>query len=130
MATQLGSVSMYRTYDGTHDTVRLRVQVNIGATGAPTVVGRSDLIAVTRSGTGTYTATFPQMAAQATSLGSFHPRVVLSAAKTVGTCIVTALDLGAGTASFTTALTGGTAADPASGDILEIVIVGNFTGVP
>lgn len=128
MARALGDMPKLPTWDCSADTVRLRVQVNIGATGAPTVVGLGD-ITVTRGGTGSYTMTFPPMAAQAVSLGSVKGYVVLSAAKTVSKVIVTALNLTAGTASFTTALTSGTAADPANGDILQLEVLGNSSGV-
>jgi len=118
----------FPAWSNVRDMVFLRVQVNIGASGAPTVVGTGD-VTFTRSSAGVYTMTFPPMPAQSLSLGSVRGRVALSAAKTVGNVIITALDLAAGTAGFTTAITAGTAADPANGDILEFEISGNCSGV-
>jgi len=128
MSAVLGSMQKFPGWHNVRDWTCIHVQVNIGATGAPTVVGTGE-VTVTRSGTGTYTMTFPPMPAQSLSLGSVRGRVVLSAAKTVGNVIMTALDLAAGTAGFTTAITAGTAADPANGDILGLEIMGNGSGV-
>lgn len=129
MPDPIGGVSQYFPSLSTiREKLNVECQVNIGATGAPTVVGTTQ-ITVTRTGTGTYTMTFPPMSAQATSLGKVRGHVVLSAAKTVGNVIITALDLAAGTAGFTTAITAGTAADPANGDILSLEVSGSRVGI-
>jgi hypothetical protein len=129
MAKPFGEMQYYPALTHPREVLHILVQVNIGATGAPTVVGTSE-VTVTRAGAGSYTMTFPAMADQATSLGYVRGDIVKSAAKTVGNVIPTALDLAAGTASFTTAITAGTAADPANGDILALEIIGNRSGVP
>jgi hypothetical protein len=56
--------------------------------------------------------------------------VLVSAAKTVSKVIITAYDPTTGVFAFTTALTGGTAADPANGDILWFKLEGSTGGKP
>lgn len=124
-----GNKGGYPTRSTFKETLRERVIVNIGAAGAPTLVaGAPQDWSFTRTGVGTYTMTFPGGMTQALHVPVLRGEVQLSAAKTVSKVIFTALDLSAGTASFTTALTSGTAADPASGDILTFSLEGSPYG--
>lgn len=72
-------------------------------------------IAVTRTGVGTYTMTYP---AGAKCIIKF---TVLSVALTVDSCVLTAKSATAGTAGFTLTK-GGTATEPLTGDHLDIEI--------
>ena len=128
MASPFGAIQYFGQECNVRELMKILVQVNIGASGAATVVGTNEFTCV-KNTTGVYDCTFPIMAAQATSLGFLKVGVVKSAAKTVSKAIVTALDLSAGTATFTTALTAGTAAEPANGDILWIELIGNRSGI-
>jgi len=122
MSGTAGDVPVYRGFFGTPDTFRLKAIVDIGSTGAPTVTYSHGTWTVTRTGTGTYTGTMPIAGAQSTSMATLNGRVTLSAAKTVGNVIMTAVSHTAGTFGFTTAISAGTAADPASGDQLELTL--------
>ena len=128
MADPFGSLQHFSARSNQREAVKLLVQVNIGASGAATVVGTNQ-ITCAKNTTGIYDCTFPVMTAQATSLGFLKAGVVKSAAKTVTKAIVTALDLSAGTATFTTAASAGTAAEPANGDILWIEVHGDRSGI-
>jgi hypothetical protein len=128
MPNPLGALQTFPARNTSRELWKILVQVNIGASGAATVVGTAEVTCV-KNTTGIYDCTFPPMPAQATSLGFLKGGVVKSAAKTVSKIIVTAIDLAAGTATFTTALTAGTAAEPASGDILWLEFIGNPTGI-
>jgi hypothetical protein len=109
--------------------------VAIGATGAPTVSQNGSTaagpITLTRTGVGTYTGTFPPMAASATSLAHMEARVALSAAATVAQCLITAFNPVAGTFGFTVALNAaGTAVEAANGDALVLKVYGGgLTGI-
>lgn len=128
MSGTLGDGPNYTTRSNTIDEVRSKCIVNIGATGAPTVLtGRSEWT-FTRTGAGTYTATFPTNRAQANSGATLLAWVQLSAAKTVADIIITAIDFAAGTMSFTTALSGSLAADPANGDQLAFELTAGIAG--
>lgn len=128
MSGTLGDGANYTVRSNCMDTVRSKCILNIGATGAPTVLtGRSEWT-FTRTGTGTYTATFPTSRAQANSGATLLAWVQLSAAKTVADIIITAIDFTAGTMSFTTALSGSTAADPANGDQLAFMLDAGIAG--
>jgi len=121
-----GSATVCR--HSTPDHVSTKCIVNIGATGAPTVLtGRTEWT-FTRTGIGTYTGTMPKSRSQATSGTTLRGWVQLSAAKTVGNVIFTAVDFTAGTFGFTTAITAGTAADPANGDQLAFLLDGGIAG--
>lgn len=112
----------------TPDHVSTKCIVNIGATGAPTVLtGRSEWT-FTRTGTGAYTGTMPKSRSQATSGVTLRGWVTLSAAKTIGNVIITAVDYAAGTFGFTTAITAGTAADGANGDQIAFILDGGIAG--
>jgi len=106
--------------------------VAIGASGAPTVSqngGGTGPITLTRTGAGTYTGTFPIMAASTTSIAYVEVGVALSAAITVAKAVVTAFSPTAGTFGFTVSLnTAGTAVDPANGDALFVRVYGAHTG--
>lgn len=128
MANPLGALQRFPLWGASRELVKVLVHVNIGASGAATVVGSAEVTCV-KNTTGIYDVTFPPMPAQATSLGFMKGGVAKSAAKTVSKIIVTALDLSAGTATFTSALTAGTAAEPASGDILWLEFHGNPSGI-
>lgn len=128
MSGTLGDGSNSPMKSCTPDLVSSKCIVNIGATGAPTVLaGRSEWT-FTRTGTGTYTATMPTNRAQANSMAHLRGHVQLSAAKTVGNVIITAVDFAAGTFGFTTAITAGTAADPANGDQLVFELEAGIAG--
>lgn len=128
MSGTLGDGANYTVRANTIDTVISKCIVNIGATGAPTVlVGRSEWT-FTRTGVGTYTATMPTNRAQANSSATLAAWVQLSAAKTVANVFITAIDFVAGTFGFTTALGAGTAADPANGDQLVFELDAGIAG--
>lgn len=99
--------------------VALHAIVNIGATGAPTVAKSPDAkFNCTRTSTGLYALTFPP------GKNAWVHVSLLSAANTVVSWNLSALDANAGTASFRT-LAGTNAAavtDPANGDKLLIQI--------
>ncbi len=106
--------------------------VAIGATGAPTVSqngGGTGPITLTRTGVGTYTGTFPIVAASTTSIAYVEARVALSAAITVSQCTITAFAPTSGTFGFTVAKdAAGTAVEAANGDALIIRVWGAHTG--
>lgn len=128
MPSPFGAIQFFPAQAAARELVKILVQVNIGASGAATVVGSTEVTCV-KNTTGIYDCTFPVMQPQANSLGFLKAGVVKSAAKTVTKAIVTALDLSAGTATFTTAASAGTAAEPANGDILWIEIIGSRAGI-
>lgn len=127
MAKQLGDVQKWPLFGAYRDQVIYPVIVNIGATGAPTLVGGADWTIV-RNSAGNYSVTFPPTVAQATSLTRLKGGIVKSAASTVTKIVVTAFSETAGTATFVTALTSATAVDPANGDILWLELVGGSAG--
>jgi hypothetical protein len=94
-----------------------RCNVNIGATGAPTLVGPLGW-SFTRTGVGTYDGTCPAVPAQAKSFPVLRGGILVSAAKTVTKVIITAYSPTAGTFSFTLVQSAATAAEAANGDIL------------
>lgn len=114
-------------------TIKFLAYVAIGATGAPTVSQNGSTaagpITLTRTGVGTYTGTFPPMAASATSLCHGKVRVTLSPVPTVSQATMTAFSATAGTFGFTLALNAAaTAVEAASGDSLVIEIEGTLAG--
>lgn len=132
MARILGGIfgDALRTFvrNGNLDTLVRRAYIAIGATGAPTIT-TADGITVTRTGVGTYTGTFPLVAAvSATAIPTIRAWVVLSAVPTVSQCTITAFSPTAGTFGFTVALNAAaTGVEAANGDILGIEIVVNDT---
>lgn len=97
----------------------VRCTIDIGASGAPTVSGDSD-VSFTRTGAGTYTVSYPACAA-----ASILPSVGKSSTLTSVRC--SAKSATAGTATLVTLATA-TATDGANGDIIELVIVGQPFG--
>lgn len=97
----------------------VRCSVAIGAAGAPTVSGDSD-VSLTRTGAGTYTVSYPACAAV-----SILPSVGKSSTLTSVRC--SAKSATAGTATLETLATA-TATDGANGDVIELVIVGQPYG--
>jgi hypothetical protein len=93
----------------------------IGAAGVATVDSEhSDpKTTLARTGAGVYNATFPGAAR-----GFVDPKIIRSAASTVFTAVVTALDIAAGTATIRFNNAAGAATDPANGDIVGYVVVG------
>ena len=96
--------------------IEMFCKVPIGATGAVGTLVKDAPIDVTRDSTGVYSITFPKAADACVRVA------IVSPLSTVIHASVTATDGQAGTASFTTSPTGGTATDPASGDVLRIFI--------
>lgn len=96
----------------------MRAKVDIGATGAPTLDATKSTpgISITRADTGDYDIVFPGCHFAFVQIGIVSPLATVIAA------VVTAKDSAAGTASLLTVDAAGAAADPASGDDLEIVI--------
>lgn len=101
----------------------VRSSVAIGASGAvdSTVAGYDVArgITVTRTGTGTYSLVFP-----ACPRATVQVFVEKSAVPTVFDAVCTAKSPTAGTATFKTFNAAGTATDPASGDLIAVIIYG------
>jgi hypothetical protein len=93
--------------------------VDVGAAGAATPDGsKSDPgFTWTNAGAGLFTVTFPPSAR-----GVLVPLIVRSAAPTVFTAHVTALDITAGTATVRYNNAAGAATNPANGDIIGCII--------
>ena len=94
------------------------LELNIGATGAVgTQIFGPPGVTYTRTGVGTYTVVYPA------ALGvGLIPYVAKSAASTVVDCVVTAKNGPAGTATLVYGNAAGTATDPASGDIIGLLM--------
>lgn len=99
-----------------------RSVVNVGAAGAPTPDSDASDPGFTwaRTGAGVYNVTFP-----ACPRGDIIPKIVRSAASTVFTAVVTALDVRAGTATIRFNNAAGAATDPANGDIIGCQLEGS-----
>lgn len=108
-------------YDLNMTTVRNSVAIGAGGAVDPTVAGYDVArgVSVSRTGTGTYNLVFPQC--PRCTIVAF---VEKSAALTVVDVVFTAKSPTAGTATFKTVAAAGTAADPASGDLIAIMIFG------
>lgn len=107
---------------------QLTSSIAIGAAGAvdSTIAGYrvAPGVVVTNTGAGTFSVTFP-----ACPNATIKPFVEVSAAATVITAILTAKNPGAGTATLRTNNAAGAATNPASGDLIGLVIFGLPTGV-
>lgn len=130
MTTRFGDGNLTPVLDSKTGSVRRRVCVDIGGTGAPTVSGGDTNIGITRSTTGTYSITFPPCADRTLTAPILDAGIQVSAAPTVAACRISAIDFSAGTATLITFLaTPGTPVDPANGDKLWIEMVAGGMGV-
>jgi hypothetical protein len=124
MPKTLGDYDYYPAYSGQRDQARLHASVAIGASGAPTKSADSHSgIGITRSGAGTYSVTFPVCPVNC------QVRVWASKTATVAAVLQLTKVPTSGTATFETRVLTGplNVADPASGDILEIEIIGSWS---
>jgi hypothetical protein len=122
MAINVGDLGQY-PIRARRDSVLARALIDIGATGAPTVSGDQG-IAITRTGVGTYTGTFPACPTDTLSLPTLDIRVQKSAAVTVAGVVITALSMTLGTVSFQVYLnTAGTPVEAANGDRLVFELI-------
>jgi hypothetical protein len=96
--------------------VEMFVKIPIGGTGAVGTLVKDSEIDVVRDSAGQYTLTYPK--------GQDCVPVIatVSAAATIITCAPTAMDATAGTLTVVCRNAAGAATDPASGDILRIVL--------
>lgn len=90
-------------------------KTTIGASGAVSSTTGAPGVVIANTGTGTYSVTHPKAPAVAMAWS------LQSAAGTVKQLWFTASDNAAGTAAFTTGNGGGTATNPANGDIIMII---------
>ena len=125
----LGGPTSYPVKSQLRDSILIRCNVNIGATGAPTLISPPGWTIV-RNSAGNYSITFPAVPAQANSIPVLRGGILKSAASTVSKIVITAFSETAGTATFVTALTSATAVDPANGDILWLEFEATATKVP
>lgn len=120
--------------------VRLYARVNIGATGAPTLVTTTSssgnpsngIASISRSSAGKYVITFGAVGATQTNLDTYQ-RLVWAQANvinsTISTVVSTQISVEAVTTASAPAITiqclaaAGTAVDPNSGDVLLVEIV-------
>lgn len=129
MTIRHGDGNLTPARDSLTNTVRRRVHVDIGASGAATVFGDAN-ITVVKNTTGVYDVTFPPIADYTLTSPQLFVDVQKSAVPTVAGCVVTAVDFAAGTARFSTFLaTPGTPVQPASGDKLVLEITAGGYGV-
>lgn len=92
--------------------------INIGAAGAVSSLTDMPDCTAANGGTGVFSLTFPPAARGSIQL------TLESAAGTVKTVWLTARSMTAGTATIATGNGGGTATNPASGDIIHVKIIG------
>ena len=101
--------------------------INIGATGAPTLATDADPgFTIARNSAGNYSLTFPPYPAGGGA--RLVATIQQSAAGTVVTAAPTALDMAAGTATLITRNAAGAATDPANGDKLNVEVRGKTSG--
>jgi hypothetical protein len=107
----------------TADTVRLVMNVVIGAAGAVSTTLGDRGCSAALNGAGTYDLTFPKVpdSGQATSRTQVHI-TMQSPALTIASVVLTATDPAAGTATLKTLNAAGAAAAPASGDVISVQI--------
>lgn len=126
MSQAMADVSQRPIHCSELNTVIMTASVAIGGSGAvdPTQAGNRvpGQIVMTNTGTGTFSLTFP---ASPNCTIEVFPEV--SAAATVTEAILTAKSPTAGTATIRTSKAG-TAANPASGDLIGIIIYAQTTG--
>ena len=119
--------------------VRLYARVNIGATGAPTLVATSSsgnpsngIATVTRSSAGKYVFTFGSTSSTQTNLDTYQRILMVSANvlnSTISTVVSTQISVEAVTTASAPAVTvqclaaAGSAVDPNSGDVLLVEFV-------
>lgn len=111
--------TMRRDVKGPPGLYILTAEVNIGSTGAPTIAsGNGDPdITITRTGTGAYSLTFPK---SRRAVVQVIP--AMATPDDVAVVVDDDLDATAGTATFVHFSAAGSAADPANGDRLFIVL--------
>lgn len=119
MAQYAADVSDYPLLSGKRDRIVLSADQTIGAAGAVGAIVKDDpgITVAKAGGTGTYDITFP--AAPAGRLIAS----LTSAAGTVSQYSIAAFSATAGTAQVITRAPAGTATNPASGDVLSLVLV-------
>ena len=118
MAINAGEANMYPLKSGKRDRIQLHADVLIGAAGVVTSSVVDDpAIVVTHGTAGQYTFTCPKA-----PTGRVESITLFSPASTVKTAWVTAFSPTAGTGTIVVGNGGGTATDPASLDIIYLVL--------
>lgn len=121
MTVALEDIPAFPPLDNTPNARYWSCGVPIGASGATgTLTNQPQGIAVAKNGTGTYDVTGMPPAPAGSGFWTFG---LYSPTPTVGCAVVTAYDLNAGTMTFKT-LSGVTATEPASGNIIYIYFAG------
>lgn len=129
-ASVAGNIARWPVVSDKHDRMLMACTVDIGASGAATVVGAGAGITCVKSATGVYDVTFPAVPPNATTVAYLKAGIKMSATPTVSQATVLAFSETAGTAQFKTALNAAaTGVEPASGDKLWIEVWAGYTGI-
>lgn len=117
MATNAADAIVWPKKAAHRDRYEFFLDVTFGTTSVASSVADDPAITITRTGAGVYNLTFPA------GPGRFLlDASIFSAALTVTTVVITALNVGAGTATIKTLAAAGTAADPANGDQVFLML--------
>lgn len=118
MTAVAGDMPSWPLESAKRDRVVICVEQTLGASGAiGALVTDDNGVVLTKGATGVYTMVFPK------AIRANIQIMIKSAAGTLKTVWITAIDAVAGTAGFTTGNGGGTAADGAAGDILFLELL-------